>query len=89
MKIIDRLEKSVYSVIENSKKLRKERNETFQSIDKVRKELKNAKDTIKVLRSNINKIEKTTPGYQEKEIKKNKIIYQIQSILSKLDNLII
>lgn len=89
MKSIDRFEKSVYSLIEASKKLRKERNETFQSINKVRKELKNAKDSIKVLRSNIKKIEKTTPGYPEKEINKNKIIYQIQSILSKLDNLII
>lgn len=85
MKIINRLEESINSLIRGYAKLIKERDGAFKNAERVHKELDDAKETIKELRINIEKGDKKTQNNNGLEAGKKEIVDSIQSILSRLD----
>ena len=87
MKTIVSLEKSIHNLIKASRKLREERDRTSKVAEQVRNELHEAKETIKELQLNMERMKKTNHSNNELEARKKEIIFTAQSIVSKLDKI--
>ena len=87
MKTIVSLEKSIHALIKTSCKLREERDRNFKVAENVRNELHEAKETIKELQLNMERMKKTNHSNNELETRKKEIIFTAQSIISKLDKI--
>ena len=87
MKTIVSLEKSIHTLIKASRKLREERDRTFKVAEQVQNELHEAKETIKELQLNMERMKKTNHSNNELEARKKEIIFTAQSIVSKLDKI--
>ena len=87
METMDSLEASVRALIEASKKSREERDRAYRDAERIRNELHNTKETVKGLRLNIEKVEKTNKGYHKFGARKKEITDHIQLILSKLNQI--
>ena len=85
MKLIDRLETTIHSLIEVNERLRKERDKKYKVSEHLKKELKTANETIKELHLNIEKMSETSESYRELKTRKREIIDHIKSILFRLD----
>lgn len=88
METIDSLETSILSLIKVSEKLRDERKKAYIDAEQNRNKLNEAKETIKSLQQNIEKMERNDQGFHDLEEKKKEIISYIQAIISRLDQLI-
>ena len=87
MKTINRLETSIYSLIEANRKLRDKQDRAKKDAEHLRNELHNTKEIINGLQLNLEKMGKNEYGYNELVAKKKEIIDHIKSILYKLDQL--
>ena len=87
MKTINRLEASIFSLIEANRKLRDKHDRAGKDAENLRKELHNTKEIINGLQLNLEKIEKNKYGYKELAVKKKEVIDHIKSILYKLDQI--
>ena len=87
MSNIIKLETYIHALVKKNNELRKEHDKVLQNTESIKNELKKAQNTIEVSKHTTKKMEKTQRNSSDIKDRKNEIIKQIESLVTRIDDL--
>jgi chromosome segregation ATPase len=85
METIEKLENSLGKLLETYRKLREENESLLRNARVAGEELEKAGETIRGLRADVERCERTDERFRDLEAKKNTLIEEIRAIIEKID----